>query len=64
MTKPTHNPNGRPKKTIDKELLISLYSEFKDWDAVAAHLEVSRSTIYRRLNEHGLVKTYNYFKQF
>ena len=46
----------RPRIKTSKELLLQTYEELQDWYAVAAYLGLSKSTIYRRLEEFGISK--------
>lgn len=50
---------GRPRKNITKELLIDMYNKYENWYRVAEQLEVSNVTVYRRLNEYGISRSYS-----
>ena len=52
--------SGRPRKKIDREILIVLFNQYQRWDLVAENLGVSIMTIYRRLKEYNLNKQYTW----
>lgn len=52
--------SGRPRKKIDRDILIKLFNEYHRWDLVAQDLDVSIMTVYRRLKEYNLNKQYSW----
>ena len=45
---------GRPKVDVDNEDIIALKALNYGWTKIASILDISRSTLYRRLNEEGI----------
>lgn len=52
---------GRPKINITKEVLLNMYTQYKDWYVVADKLGVSTATVYRRLAEFEVLRGYGRF---
>lgn len=50
-----HCSIGRPKAEIDLEKVLSLRSLQYSWTKISELLEVSRSTLYRRLGDEGIL---------
>ena len=45
---------GRPRKNIDIDYILELRSLNYSWTKIAALMEISRSTLYRKLEEEGI----------
>lgn len=57
----TGMPNGRPRKDVSPEVLIDLYNKSNNnWIIVAEKLGMSKSSIYRKLQENNIKRVVYY----
>lgn len=51
-------PIGRPKLDMSIDDILVMYNEIGSWQVVADTLGVSRMTLFRRLKENNVKRTY------
>lgn len=49
---------GRPRKVVTREMLIEAYDRLQRWDKVAIDLDVSHSTVMRRVAEYNIQRIF------
>ena len=50
---------GRPHLFLDKETVIGLYQKYGNWKAVSSELGIGYSTMYQKLKEMNITKSWN-----
>ena len=50
---------GRPHLYLDKDVVINLYQKYGNWKDVSAELGIAYGTIYKKLKELNINKSWN-----